>query len=585
MRLIRRRGSLLEIHRRVSWWAAVGTVSLLLAGTAFVYTWQTLVSKYDLDTSKYVLGSRRLSDESDSAYPDDPFISKPYEDAPPSEKCAVIIHIIVIGYMLLGLNTVCDAFFCGALDTMVDQWKVEPDVAGATFMAAGGSAPELFTSLIGACITENDVGFGTIVGSAVFNVLAVIGACGIATERPLKLRWWPLFRDCTYYIVCLALLAAFAHGEIVTTVDGDKVGGGNIELWEAIVLFVCYLIYCIIMWQNKRIEKFVTALRRAKVSPTPGIGDGTADGDAEGPDLRSAGDGQGDEAPYPSEATISCDSDSTLPAQKIGSIHSRHHIEHHIRVVHHHIPVHRTASDNAKSSIPSLEEEENNGDDATGSVSTLESDDIEALLIKPQRVPDRIIWYLSLPIYAPLYYCIPKPSERCFLATFFISLLWIGGFSFFLVYCVEILGTVVLGGGRSATIILSFTLLAAGTSIPDLVSSMAVAHAGEGDMSVSSSIGSNIFDILVGLPIPWIIKILVIEGMVEGESGFKVRIQSPYIPLYVILLLFMVFCVVVSIHALGWFLNRQLGICMAVLYVVFLAVVLPVELIDNGPYI
>ena len=51
---------------------------------------------------------------------------------------------------------------------MVDKWKDKPDVAGDTFMAAGGSAPELFTSLIGACITENDVSFGTIVGSAVF---------------------------------------------------------------------------------------------------------------------------------------------------------------------------------------------------------------------------------------------------------------------------------------------------------------------------------------------------------------------------------------------------------------------------------
>jgi len=37
--------------------------------------------------------------------------------------------------------------------------------AGATFMAAGGSAPELFTSIIGTFIANSDVGFGTIVGS------------------------------------------------------------------------------------------------------------------------------------------------------------------------------------------------------------------------------------------------------------------------------------------------------------------------------------------------------------------------------------------------------------------------------------
>ncbi|CAG7816355.1 unnamed protein product, partial [Allacma fusca] len=38
------------------------------------------------------------------------------------------------------------------------------DVAGATFMAAGGSAPELFTSVIGVFISHDDVGIGTIVG-------------------------------------------------------------------------------------------------------------------------------------------------------------------------------------------------------------------------------------------------------------------------------------------------------------------------------------------------------------------------------------------------------------------------------------
>uniref|UniRef100_A0A8C5RLF2 Sodium/calcium exchanger membrane region domain-containing protein n=1 Tax=Laticauda laticaudata TaxID=8630 RepID=A0A8C5RLF2_LATLA len=53
------------------------------------------------------------------------------------------------------------------------------DVAGATFMAAGSSAPELFTSVIGVFITKGDVGVGTIVGSAVFNILCIIGVCGL----------------------------------------------------------------------------------------------------------------------------------------------------------------------------------------------------------------------------------------------------------------------------------------------------------------------------------------------------------------------------------------------------------------------
>ena len=66
------------------------------------------------------------------------------------------------------------------------QLGVSPDVAGATFMAAGGSAPELFTSVIGVFIASSDVGIGTIVGSAVFNILFVIAFCAFAAEKALR---------------------------------------------------------------------------------------------------------------------------------------------------------------------------------------------------------------------------------------------------------------------------------------------------------------------------------------------------------------------------------------------------------------
>merc|ERR1712046_186232 len=112
-----------------------------------------------------------------------------------------------------------------------------------------------------------------------------------------------------------------------------------------------------------------------------------------------------------------------------------------------------------------------------------------------------------------------------------MSLLFIAGFSFALVYCVEILGQVI----GISDIVMGFTLLAAGTSIPDAVSSVAVARKGEGDMAVSSSIGSNIFDILVGLPVPWMLKIAVIESF-----DYSIKIQSPFLTFYVALLLCMV---------------------------------------------
>jgi Ca2+/Na+ antiporter len=49
-------------------------------------------------------------------------------------------------------------------------------------MAIATSSPELFTNVIGTFITEGDIGVGTIVGSAVFNILAVTAVCGLAAK-------------------------------------------------------------------------------------------------------------------------------------------------------------------------------------------------------------------------------------------------------------------------------------------------------------------------------------------------------------------------------------------------------------------
>lgn len=57
-------------------------------------------------------------------------------------------------------------------------------------MAAATSAPELFVNVIGTFITEGDIGVGTIVGSAVFNILAVAACCGIGAGMVSSYLTW-----------------------------------------------------------------------------------------------------------------------------------------------------------------------------------------------------------------------------------------------------------------------------------------------------------------------------------------------------------------------------------------------------------
>ena len=59
--------------------------------------------------------------------------------------------------------------------------------------------------------------------------------------------------------------------------------------------------------------------------------------------------------------------------------------------------------------------------------------------------------------------------------------------------------------------VMGLTFIAAGVSVPDALSGIAVVREGHGDMAVSNAIGSNVFDILVCLGIPWFIQTAIIN--------------------------------------------------------------------------
>jgi len=88
------------------------------------------------------------------------------------------LHVLAILYLFLGIAIVCDDFFTPSLEIICEKLGLSEDVAGATFMAAGSSAPELFTSTMSLVSDNatNELGVATIVGSAVFNILIIVAA-------------------------------------------------------------------------------------------------------------------------------------------------------------------------------------------------------------------------------------------------------------------------------------------------------------------------------------------------------------------------------------------------------------------------
>lgn len=175
----------------------------------------------------------------------------------------IFVPLFGIIYMFAALAIVCDEFFVPALECFVDEFGISMDVAGATFMAAGGSMPELATSFI-ATFQENEVGFAAIVGSAVFNVLFVIAVCAIASTETLSLTWWPLARDCTCYLIAL----------ITTAIVFKYISPGEIEFWEALLLLFEYCCYCTFMKFNQPVYHWVEQkLARWKISKVAPVDD------------------------------------------------------------------------------------------------------------------------------------------------------------------------------------------------------------------------------------------------------------------------------------------------------------------------
>jgi len=118
----------------------------------------------------------------------------------------VLVHILVVCYMFYSLAVVCERYFMPSLEEFAQRLNLSEDVAGATLMSAGSSAPELFTALLGVFVAKGDVGTGAIVGSAVFNILFVIGICAFVSTTTAQLQWWPVLRDSVYYTFTVLVL-------------------------------------------------------------------------------------------------------------------------------------------------------------------------------------------------------------------------------------------------------------------------------------------------------------------------------------------------------------------------------------------
>lgn len=421
----------------------------------------------------------------------------------------VIIHIFIVAYLFAALAVICDDYFVASLEYLCNALKLKPDVAGATFMAAGSSAPELATSIIGVFFAKSDVGVSTIVGSAVFNILFIVALCGLLSGMVIQLTWWPLLRDCSFY--CISVLA------LILALNDD-----HIEWYEALIFVSLYLCYIVVMCKNDELESAARGLvifLRVRFLASKRFTEAT-------PLVSNGADTVG-----PTNSFNSFDKSETA-----------------------------SVADPLQQNVPATLDKDTEA--------ALQEDDEE--WVSPLSIPDtlgkRIYWVAMLPMSLLIFVTIPdcrRPGiwRRLYVMTLILSVLWIAGISYVLVWMVVATGDTF----DIPDTVMGLTLLAAGTSVPDALSSVFVARDGFGDMAISNGIGSNIFDILLCLGLPWLIQTAIIN------PGSTVLINSSGIMYTAIILFVTVIVLVTAISLNQWQLNRKLGFSLLIIYFIIIA--------------
>ena len=378
---------------------------------------------------------------------------------------SIWLALLVILLAFYVMTEIVDRHFIKSLDNIADWMNLPPSVAGATLLALGTSAPEISTALFALFLKDVSpaTGVGTIVGSAIFQILVVIGFAAVV--KTSYLNWRPVMRDSIFYAFSVGLLILFVADNKFTLIEG-------------IAFVSSYFLYLFILYLwTKYVNEDSSHVSRSGFD----LPNGSARIQFEG---------------------------------------AQHHF------------------------------------DTPRPIEAIEKDMEGETARNPFKILQKSLGY---PVEF-LMNLIPDPEEkpRWTIPVFVLSLVIIAGASFFLVKAAEALAVAI----NIDKAIIALTILAGGSSIPEMISSAIVAKQGRGDMAIANAIGSNIFDILMSLGLPVLIYIIIKGEPLNGLGG--ANINSSIILLFTTLIVVVLLLFVQRFKA-----SRPFGLFLIFLYVIY----------------
>lgn len=144
---------------------------------------------------------------------------------------------LLVGLILLIVSS--RVLVWGAVEVAM-YFGVSDVIIGLTIIGIGTSLPELISSVIAVRKNEHELAIGNVVGSNMFNTLAVVGLAGII--QPVSVDTSFLYRDGLLMLATTIALLVFCLGVR---------GLGKINRWEGFALLVCFLSYNLYLFQTQ----------------------------------------------------------------------------------------------------------------------------------------------------------------------------------------------------------------------------------------------------------------------------------------------------------------------------------------------
>jgi cation:H+ antiporter len=152
-----------------------------------------------------------------------------------------------LGVLVLGARWLVD----GSI-TIARAFGIDEVIIGLTIVAAGTSLPEVATSIIATIRKERDIAIGNVVGSNIFNILAILGISSMVTPGGLNVAPSVINFDIPIMIaVAVACLPIFFTGY-------------TIARWEGILFLLSYVAYTVFLvltaTNSDQLETFSAAM-------------------------------------------------------------------------------------------------------------------------------------------------------------------------------------------------------------------------------------------------------------------------------------------------------------------------------------